>query len=209
MDHEHQEYLKLISTPRRGRILEEPSGLLSNFVADHKLAIPKMAFYRPLSFCEPKRCFVNVDTQVAKMGGSILTGWIFWEIENTVLHTEAHAIWVATGGSWIDITPHRLPPRRVMFSPDPNVSEKRGYTTGYETSLTNDPKVIALHRFGRSLSLIWERNFKGMGHEMEISTTEVKNVAREAGLPESVAKYLFEKKLEQEQRMVAKYAAKP
>src|SRR4051812_28698049 len=109
------EYERLLSHPRRARILEELSPLLESFVAEHQLATPKKAFYTPLPHCKIKCCFVNVDKQLALMGGNGLTGWLFWEIENTVVHTEAHCIWVTPAGSWIDITPQALPPRRVMF----------------------------------------------------------------------------------------------
>jgi len=188
------EYTRLMQTPRRARILETQSVLLSNFVAEHKLAVPQWAFYRPLEWCEQGVCFINVEKQVQKMSGSALVGWMFWEVENLIAYTEAHSIWVTPQGTWIDITPHSLPPKRVMFSPDPRVAEKRGYTIPFETPLTANPKELALHRFSRSLSEIWNRHFVGFNKEIDIPMNEVKDAAKAAGLPEDVAKHLFEKR---------------
>src|SRR4051812_19709616 len=135
MDAEHQ---RIFAQPRRARIIDEPSPLLQQFIAEHGLATPKPAFYSPLAHAEHKCCFPNVEKQVAQMGGNALTGWLFWEVENTAIHTEAHCIWIAQKGSWVDITPQELPPRRVKFSPDDRVAAKRGYTSGYETLLTTN-----------------------------------------------------------------------
>jgi hypothetical protein len=58
------EYVKIFSTPRRARILEEMSPILMSFLAEHRIAQPKVAVDSPLPHCERKLCFVNVDKQV-------------------------------------------------------------------------------------------------------------------------------------------------
>jgi|ERR1051325_5352799 hypothetical protein len=130
------------------------------------------------------------------MGGEALHGWIFWEIEHTALLTEPHAIWVGPRGSWVDITPHQLPTRKVLFTPDPKVSEKRGHTKVFETPLTKSPKELAAHRFARALSKIWDEQFVGFNKEMSIPMQKVREAAAEVGLPEDVAKAMFQMKLD-------------
>ena len=189
------EYERLLKTPKGARILASQSPLLDGFVAEHRLAPAQWAFYRPLEWCEQSRCFVNVDQQIVKMGGTALVGWMFWEIENTMIHTEAHCIWVTPQGTWIDITPQALPPKRVMFSPDARVAANRGHTLIYETLLTRNQKEIALSRFCRALSEIWEESFRGIGQEMNIPMQKIKQAVAESGLPDDVAQYVLQKRV--------------
>lgn len=199
------EYQKLLSTPRKAKIVQDFSPLLRSFVAHHQLAEPKWALCRPLDFCREKRCFVNVDKQVSKMGGSSLSGWLFWEVERTVLETEAHCIWVTPQGTWVDITPQSPLVRRILFSPDSRVSERRGLTVGYETPLTDNQKVLALQKFTRALSLLRQEYVQAFGKELFTPTELFSQAAKNSGLPEDVANFLLQKFFAWERTVAEKY----
>jgi len=178
---------------------------LRAFIEEHQLPEPRPVICRPLPFCEPKRCFANVDQQVKRAGGSAIAGWLFWEIENTVLETEAHCIWVSEHGAWIDITPQASAPQRLLFSADPRVAEKRGYTTGYETPLTKNPKVLALQKFTRAIARIREEHTHGFGQANFVTMQLLWQAASDSGLPNDVAEFLLQRYLSWETAMEQKY----
>lgn len=173
----------------RARLLEKRSKLLSDFLNEHGLAEPKSVEFSPLADCVPGRCFVNVENQVRRAGGSLETGWVFWELEGVSIHTEAHGIWVTPQGRRKDITPRALPPeRRIPFLPDPRVAMKRGYTAGYRTILSSDPRVRSLETYVAELARIFDDCFPGMNREMDIPMARVREAAERCGLPTGVAK---------------------
>src|SRR4051812_7496199 len=94
----------------RYRIIEKPTTTLEKFVAEKRLAPLKSVGCEPLPWCELKRCFVNVDEQVRRLGGKMEAGWIFGEFEDRMIESEAHAVWVDWSGRRHDITPHRFQP---------------------------------------------------------------------------------------------------
>ena len=199
------EYEKLISTPRRVSLLLTMTARLRAFIEEHQLPEPRPVICRPLPFCQPKRCFANVDQQVRRAGGTAVAGWLFWEIENTILESEAHCVWVSEHGAWIDITPQPSAPQRVLFAADPRVAQKRGCTVGYETPLTSDQKVLALQKFTRSLARIREEHTQGFGEATFIPIQLLWKSARDSGLPEDVAGFLLQKYVSWERAMEQKY----
>jgi hypothetical protein len=148
---------------------------------------------------------MNVDQQMTRAGGSAQAGWLFWEIENTVLETEAHCIWVSDYGAWIDITPQHSRPQRLLFSPDPRVAEKRGYTTGYETPLTDNRKVLALQKFTRAIARIREEHVLGFGTANFIPLHLLWKAAADSDLPTDVAGFMLQNYLSWEGAMEQKH----
>ncbi len=192
------EYLAVMRTPRSVRILEERSPLLTQLLLAHNLQEPKSVEFAPLRGCELKRCFVNVERQVASAGGSMETGWLFWEIEQTSVHTEAHAVWITPQGRRRDITPQQFPPaRRLLFLHDPRVAAKRGVTAGYKVILSTDPRVIAIEQFQTEMSRIIEEVFAGFGLEYVFPTQAIYAAAERVGLPRDMAEFFVAQKVQE------------
>lgn len=63
-------------------------------------------------------CYGNVEDYVKKNGGKIEYGWIIWEIPNTYIEAEFHAVWVNNKGEYIDITPKEDGEKRILFLKD-------------------------------------------------------------------------------------------
>ena len=191
------EYLAVIRTPRIGRILEKRSPLLTQLLLAHNLQEPKSVEFAPLRGCDRKRCFVNVERQAASAGGTMETGWLFWEVENTSVYTEAHAVWITPQGRRRDITPQRFPPeRRLLFLPDPRVAAKRGITAGYKIILSTDPRVIAIEQFQTEMSRIIEDVFLGFGQQYVFPTQAIYAAAERVGLPRDMAEFFVDQKIQ-------------
>lgn len=187
-----------LSLSPRARLLEKRSSLLASFLNEHGLAEPKSVEFAPLRGCQPSRCFVNVEAQVRAAGGQMETGWVFWEYEDISLHTEAHGIWITPQGRRRDITPRVLPPgKRVLFLPDARVAQKRGFTAGYRTSTSTNPRIQALVRYERELSALFDEFHTGMGTEFVVPADRLKAAANRTNLPDDAAKLLFERKRSQ------------
>jgi hypothetical protein len=188
------EYEAIFREGVRARIIERRSKLLAAFLTTHGLPEPKSVACSPLRDCHSSRCFVNVEQQIARMGGSMETGWMFWEYADVSVHTEAHAIWVTPQAKRLDITPHKLQPNRILFTPDPRVAAKRGYTVGYRTILSSDPRVRAIESFASELEHIFAEAFEAFGREMAVPTTTFRDAAERVGLPWDVADWMVRQK---------------
>lgn len=198
--------MALFQQSRRARILEKRSAVLSQLLLEHSLPEPKSVEFAPLRGCDYKRCFVNVDRQVADGGGRLETGWIFWEVEDTCVYTEAHAVWITPQGRRQDITPQKLPPeRRILFLPDERVAAKRGITTGYSTVLSTDPRVVALERFRVEMSRAIEAVFPGFGVPYAFPVNEILLAADRIGVPPDVAEALIQQKIQENNAAVERF----
>jgi len=191
----------------RFRIIEKRTKELEAFLREHLLDQPKSVPYVPLAGCELKRCFVNVERQVQRMGGTMETGWLFCECEHINIHTEAHAIWITPQGRRTDITPHRFPPKRILFTVDPRVSQKRGFTVGHKTILSRDPVVCAIERFDVELDRLYEEFFVDFGCYSTIPNNRLREAATHANLPWDVAEYMIRQKQKYYQDSSARFLA--
>ncbi len=189
------EYEKLFNAPPvRFRIVEKSTSALERFAKDNGLAAFKSVGCGPLNWCEPKRCFINAEEQVRQRGGTIETGWIFNELEDRVITSEAHAVWREWNGKRHDITPHQFQPVRVLFSPDTRVALKRGYTTPYKLILSSDPRVRAIEEFDLEISRMENDLFDGFGKEVVLDNDKLQQAAVRIGLPLDVAHYMVREK---------------
>lgn len=185
------EYAVLFRTPRQYQMIEKRTPVLENFVSS--LGLPNLISVecKPLAGCERKRCFVNVDEQIKKAGGTMITGWMFEEYVGMYIQGEAHGIWQSPFGKKTDITPHDLGPRRILFAPDPRVALKRGFTTPPKLIQSQDARIIAIEEFDTRLNRLFESAFTGFGQEMLVRQADVAAAAAEVGLPPAVAEFLL------------------
>lgn len=199
-------YAELFRTPVRFRLVEKRAPRLEKFIAS--LGLPKFVSVecKPLPWCEPKRCFVNVERQVQRSGGAMVVGYIFGEYENRSYEGEAHAVWRPNFGRCIDITPHHFQPERVLFTEDPGVALRRGKTAAPKLVFSEDPRVRAIEEFDSRVDRIWEQAFRGIGMEMVVPSEPIRQAALDVGLPESVAKYLTEVRVATAEHYARKYA---
>lgn len=199
------EYQRLFEEVVRFRIVEKRTSLLESFVKEQCLPPLVSVECRPLIGCELKRCFVNVERQVERAGGSMMTGWIFNEYENRHIEGEAHAVWLSPTGKKLDITPHRFPAKRVLFSVDTRVAKKRGYTAAPKLIISQNPRVVLIEKFDSCLDQLLADRFEAIGKYIDISFNEVRSVAIDLGIPEEVARYMFNSRADYSQRMADKY----
>jgi hypothetical protein len=204
------EYERFFRTPVRFRIIEKRTRVLEEFAASINSNKLLSVACEPRSWADRKRCFVNVETKVARDGGRMLTGWIFNEYEHRSIEGEAHAIWEDRfGKKRIDITPHDFQPKRVLFLPDPRVAIKRGYTAHPRTLLSDDPKLVAIEAFDDAMQKLRESRFHGFGTEMVILREDYEKARDDAGLPDEVARHLFQKYCEADERAIQMYGSPP
>jgi hypothetical protein len=176
------------------RIIEKRTPVIERLVSGLGLSLVSVEC-TPLQWCIRKRCFVNVDEQVRRAGGTLLTGWLLNEYRGRTIQGEAHGIWISKFGKRFDITPHDFQPKRILFAPDPMVAEKRGYTAGPKLILSTDPRVIAMEQFDSSLEELFQNAFVGFGKEMAIPGRAVAEAADAVGLPHDVAKHILDARI--------------
>jgi hypothetical protein len=170
------------------RTLEKRSKLLSDFLKEHDLAEPKSVEYSPLVGCIEARCFLNVDEQIVLAGGKMETGWAFRETLDISMYTIAHAIWITPQRRRMDITPWPIPPdKRVLFLPDSRVAIKRGYTAGYRTVYSADPRIRSMELYELELDRIHDEFFIKMGKEFRIPPARFWEAAEKVGFPLEMA----------------------
>ena len=201
-------YEHMFKTPVRFRIIEKRTGILESFISTRGLSPLLSIECKPLRDCEPKRCFKNVEMQVAKAGGRMLTGWIFNEFEKRYIQGEAHAVWISPIGKRLDITPHEFQPKRVLFSPDEVVAVKRGFTAPPKLMLSDDPKLVSIERFDSILDKLFEEAFEGFGKYIEIAPEKLEEAERESGLPHDVAAHILRQRVAYRKEAAERYATR-
>lgn len=89
-------------------------------------------------------CFPNVERMVREHGGQQVNGWAVWQWANMVITTEAHAVWENAEGKLIDITPHNLEEKEILFLPDTRVIFAGYPIMGKRMPLTDSPLVAEM-----------------------------------------------------------------
>lgn len=96
------------------------------------------------SWSLPNECFPNVECMVREHGGQQVNGWAVWQWANMVITTEAHAVWENAEGKLIDITPHNLEEKEILFLPDTRVIFDGYPIIGKRMPLTGSPLVAEM-----------------------------------------------------------------
>lgn len=96
-------------------------------------------------------CWRGVDHKVSAVGGTRVCGWTVWEMADTYLTAEFHAVWRDPDGNLSDITPKPDGERRIVFAPDPAYASdfdfyKRPNNRLYPAYDPGDVKAIASER---------------------------------------------------------------
>jgi len=63
-------------------------------------------------------CFGNVEERVKRHGGEIVYGWEISELPRIALEARFHAVWLATNGALLDITPEEFSQPQILFLRD-------------------------------------------------------------------------------------------
>ena len=200
------DFEQLLSRVVRHRIIEKRTPILEKFAASINQEKLLSVACKPSHTAKPKRCFVNVEERIRKLGGRMLTGWIFHEYEEHSIETEAHAIWIdAFGRKRVDITPHEHQPERLLFLPDPRVAIKRGYTVPPKHFLTDDWRILAIAKFDDAILQLRSDKFNGFRKPIDISPEEYEQARDAAGLPDDVAMFHINKFSEMDSMFIDLY----
>lgn len=60
----------------------------------------------------------NVARYAAQFGGTSVLGWRIWERPRINLHAEVHAVWKASNGEFLDVSPTPHGETKILFLPD-------------------------------------------------------------------------------------------
>ena len=98
----------------------------------------------PESFAIQNECFPNVQTKIARDGGTYINGWTIWQWGNVLIEAEAHSLWKSDTGNIVDITPHVNGEKRILFIPDTSVKYDGVTIPNKRAPLSTSPKVRRL-----------------------------------------------------------------
>lgn len=104
----------------------------------------------------PNNCFFLVDEHVKRNGGERVLGWALWEIPNTMLEAEFHAVWRRpSDGQLIDLNPRDFDFTHIHFLPDPNRTYAGRQTDNVRRALCDNPKLKQfIYLKGRQFALL-------------------------------------------------------
>jgi hypothetical protein len=77
----------LATTPRL--ITPQVAALAARLVGG---GAPTFVEVRRVDGAQLNECFGNVQAQIARFGGDIVHGWVFWEWSNVMVEAEFHAV---------------------------------------------------------------------------------------------------------------------
>jgi hypothetical protein len=110
---------------------------------------PRYVPLEPIESAEPDSCFELVPSHVAKNGGAMSIGWSVWEWPQVFIEAEFHAIWVCPDGREVDITPKKIPQRRILFLPDPHRMYEQFQRDNIRKPLCRDKDVTRMIEIAR------------------------------------------------------------
>lgn len=100
-------------------------------------------------------CFVQVDDCVLRQGGERVIGWALWEMPNTMLEAEFHAVWRRPDGKLIDLNSREFSFHHIHFLPDPNRAYEGRQVDNVRRALCNDAKLKQfIYLKGRQFALM-------------------------------------------------------
>ena len=107
-------------------------------------SIPVKVQVIPDSIALPQECFLNVQKIIRNKGGLCINGWIIWQWANILIEAEAHAIWQNPEGNLIDVTPHDLGEREILFLTDESILYEGHQIPSIRRALTQSALVKEL-----------------------------------------------------------------
>lgn len=136
-----------------------------------------------------------MDNCIKKLGGKSEVGWVFWNISDIAIESEAHSVWITNSGKRIDVTPRPyFFGKSLLFVIDSNVYKKRGYTAQFNKCFTDDIYIKSIIDFRNKISKIQDKSFIGMGEEMILNLDDIRYEAKQLGL---IDKILIDKIIEE------------
>lgn len=95
----------------------------------------------PVSDAKVSDCFIAVEQQIARHGGTACYGWQLWELPRVYIEAEFHAVWKNPDGQLEDITPKLAPFQRILFLPDPTRVYRGRQLSNERRALSSNPYV--------------------------------------------------------------------
>jgi hypothetical protein len=86
-------------------------------------------------------CYNNVRRKVQRDGGAAMHGWCIWEEPRFFIEAEHHAVWESPQGQKVDVTPHDMGEKRILFLPDPEMVWNQTPILNRRYALKSDPKM--------------------------------------------------------------------
>ena len=100
------------------------------------------------SDAEINECFPNLERKIKRDGGGIQYGWAIWYLPGILMEAEFHAVWVSPKGELIDISPHQIQFKEILFLPDSGTVYSGRQINNIRIPLNKDPRMkeyIRLH----------------------------------------------------------------
>lgn len=100
------------------------------------------------SDAEINECFSNLERKIKRVGGGIQCGWAIWYLPGILMEAEFHAVWVSPQGELIDVSPHQIQCKEILFLPDSATVYSGRQIDNIRIPLNKDPRVkeyIGLH----------------------------------------------------------------
>jgi hypothetical protein len=115
--------------------------------------VDKSAFInvRPRSDSQPGNCFLDVDLQVLKFGGSAQYGWLIWEFPGILIEGEFHAVWWQPDNSMLDVSIKPDGETQILFAPDRVRMFNNRRVPNIRMAIGSDPKIKQLIKISEEI----------------------------------------------------------
>lgn len=93
------------------------------------------------SDAEINECFSNLERKIKRDGGGIQYGWAIWYLPSILMEAEFHAVWISPQGDLIDVSPHQIRCKEILFLPDSATVYSGRQIDNIRIPLNKDPRV--------------------------------------------------------------------
>jgi SEC-C motif len=124
----------------------------------------------------PVECVGNVRRRTAALGGEEVLGWKIWEWYGVMIEAEFHMVWRSPDGQVHDVTPNRLPFKRVLFLPDPSLRYQEKQVANIRHPLIADPRVREFIAAEIQIFAIQNKGERAAQFEIRISQDEARSI---------------------------------
>jgi hypothetical protein len=96
-----------------------------------------------------------VARKVARVGGSISSGWAIWTMPGVYIEAEHHGVWRRRTGDLVDVSPQSSLPKRILFLPDPAaVYDPLVHRDNVLVAASDDPAAVEFVALGNRRNAI-------------------------------------------------------